>query len=211
MMTAKKRDFDAVASTWDNEGRRIKMQEDVFRAITKNIPSPSDMNVLDFGCGTGLLTLQLQPLVHSITGVDSSQGMLDVLSKKVSDRNLSNVRTLHLDLEHGGTLDEKYDLIVSVMTLHHIEKIKSLLSVFFNALAVNGYICLTDLDPDGGKFHENNDGVFHMGFDRAALRQDMIEAGFEDIVDETAAFMVKPDPSGGTRKFSLFLMTARKR
>ena len=34
------------------------------------------MDALDFGCGTGLVTLKLQPFIHSITGVDGSQGMI---------------------------------------------------------------------------------------------------------------------------------------
>ncbi len=67
-MTIEKRDFDKAAPTWDQEPQRVKLASDVARAIAETAHPDRGMDVLDFGCGTGLLTLQLQPLVRSITG-----------------------------------------------------------------------------------------------------------------------------------------------
>ncbi|MDD4138360.1 MAG: methyltransferase domain-containing protein, partial [Methanoregula sp.] len=75
-MTGEKRDFDSAASTWDEDPGRVKMAHDVARAIRETVTLRPDMDVLDFGCGTGLLALNLQPHIRTITGVDSSQGML---------------------------------------------------------------------------------------------------------------------------------------
>ena len=61
---------------------RVKLATDVAGAVSAEVRLAADMDVLDFGCGTGLLALQLQPYVRSITGVDSSQGMLDVLGSE---------------------------------------------------------------------------------------------------------------------------------
>lgn len=209
-MTVEKRDFDKLAATWDEEPRRIKLANDVCNAISKVIANPYDMDVLDFGCGTGLLTLQLQPLVHFITGVDSSQGMLDILRGKIEKQGLTNVDILNLDLEKGDALQGTYNLIVSNMTLHHIKEIGPLLAAFFKALAPEGYLCIADLDLDGGLFHENNDGVFHFGFDRAALQQAFIDAGFGDVRSLTAAEITKPDAKGVMRRFTVFLTAGRK-
>jgi Predicted methyltransferase (contains TPR repeat) len=41
------------------------------------------MKVLDFGCGTGLLSFFLQPYVGEITGIDTSKGMIEVFDKKL--------------------------------------------------------------------------------------------------------------------------------
>ncbi|MCX5646306.1 MAG: class I SAM-dependent methyltransferase [Phycisphaerae bacterium] len=98
----------------------MQLANDVANAISRQVTLSTDMDVLDFGCGTGLLTLRLTPLVKSITGVDSSRGMLNVLDAKIARQNLANVRTLLLDLEAGDVLADKYDLVVSNMTLHHI-------------------------------------------------------------------------------------------
>jgi cyclopropane fatty-acyl-phospholipid synthase-like methyltransferase len=206
-MHPEKRDFDKEAAAWYENPARVKLADDVAAAIIRQAPLNAGMEVLDFGCGTGLLTLRLAPRVRSITGVDSSRGMLDVLVAKVMKQNLSNVRTLRLDLDRGDALPGVYDLIVSSMTLHHIEKTDALLGRFYEALSPSGRLCLADLDLDEGQFHSDNQGVFHFGFDRAALRQACADAGFASIQDTTAAEVVKPGPDGKLRRFSIFLIT----
>jgi ubiquinone/menaquinone biosynthesis C-methylase UbiE len=210
-MNTERRDFDREATTWDEVPARVKLANDIAAAISNEILLSSHMDVLDFGCGTGLLTLRLQPLVHSITGVDSSRGMIDVFKAKIARQNLPNIKTQCLDTEKGDILEGSYHLIASGMTLHHVKEIRPLLDQFYRILAPSGYLCVADLDLDNGKFHDNNDGIFHFGFDRALLRKDYLEAGFDDLRDRTAAEVMKPAPDGGTRSFTVFLMTGRKR
>ena len=182
----------------------------IAKAISNEVTLTSDVAVLDFCCGTGLLSLQLQPLVSSVTGVDNSQGMLDVLKKKINNQNLTNIKIQYRDVEKGDTLEGCYHLVVSSMTLHHIKEIKPLLDQFYRICAPCGHLCIADLDPDDGQFHENNDGIFHFGFERAILRRAFIKAGFDDIRDRTAAEVIKPIPNGGKRVFTIFIMTGRK-
>jgi 2-polyprenyl-3-methyl-5-hydroxy-6-metoxy-1,4-benzoquinol methylase len=210
-MNVERRDFDKEAATWDEVPTRVKLANDIAAAISEEIVLTSNMDVLDFGCGTGLLTLQLQPVVHSITGVDSSQGMIDVLKAKIDKKNLPNVRTQYIDTDTGDILKGSYHLIVTSMTLHHVKEIRPLFDQFHGIVAPSGYLCIADLDIDDGKFHGNNNGVFHFGFDRAVLRQDFTEAGFRDIRDRTAAEVMKPVSDGGVQPFSVFLMTGRKK
>ncbi|MEN6576116.1 MAG: class I SAM-dependent methyltransferase [Phycisphaerales bacterium] len=210
-MGTEKRNFDKEAAAWDENPARVRLANNVADAISRHMALSADMEVLDFGCGTGLLTLRLAPLVRSITGVDSSQGMLDVLAAKVARQNLSNVKTLHLDLDRGDALPGSYDLIVSSMTLHHIQKVDSLLDQFYRALSSSGCLCIADLDSDDGQFHSDNQGVFHFGFDRPTLRHAFTEAGFHDVHDATAAEVTKPARDGELRRFTVFLMTGDKR
>jgi ubiquinone/menaquinone biosynthesis C-methylase UbiE len=165
---------------------------------------------MDFGCGTGLLTLQLQPFVHSITGADSSKGMLDMLRAKLAKLTMHNVRTVLIDSDKRNTLAGSYDLVVSNMTLHHIKEIEPLLAQFHRITAPSGHLCVADLDLDGGQFHDDNTGVFHFGFSRPKLRKTFAEAGFSNVQDTTAAEIAKPAKNGEIRRFTVFLMTARK-
>jgi ubiquinone/menaquinone biosynthesis C-methylase UbiE len=210
-MNIERRDFDKEATTWDEVPARVKLANDIAAAISEDILLTSNMDALDFGCGTGLLTLQLQPAVRSITGVDSSRGMIDVLKAKIGRENLPNIKTQYLDTERGDILKGTYHLIVSGMTLHHIKEIRPLLNQFYRILMPSGYLCIADLDLDDGRFHDNNNGVFHFGFDRALLRKDFMEAGLDDIRDRTAAEVMKPGSDGGMRLFTIFLMTGRKK
>src|SRR5574337_421365 len=129
-MNTTQRNFDKVAGTWDQEPRRVKLAADVARAMIEAVKPGPTMDVLDFGCGTGLLTLQLQPLVRRITGVDSSKGMLDVLRSKVSEQRQPNVETHCLDLPKGDALPGSYDAVVSSMTFHHIQHVVPVLQQF---------------------------------------------------------------------------------
>jgi len=185
------------------------MANNIANTILDAISLNSQMNVLDFGCGTGLLTLRLQPFVSSITAVDSSAGMLQVLDKKIEDQNISNITTRHLDIEKGDVLEGSYDLIVSSMTLHHVRETKPLVEQFYKIAAPHGYICIADLDPDQGLFHGNNEGVFHLGFDRDEMRRVLEEVGLGNIQFRTAAEIVRFVP-GGIRPFTIFLVTGQK-
>ncbi|MBN2128213.1 MAG: class I SAM-dependent methyltransferase [Sedimentisphaerales bacterium] len=206
-MSDERRDFDKEAAAWDENPGRVRLAGEVADTILREVTLNAGMDVLDFGCGTGLISLRLAPLVRSVTGVDSSQGMLDVLAAKVMKQKLSNVRTLRLDIEKGDTLPGVYDLVVSSMTLHHIRDIGALLRQFRRVVSPSGRLCLADLDLDDGQFHSDNQGVLHFGFDRAELCTAFVNAGFEQVHHVTAAEMVKPTRDGGMRRFTIFLMT----
>lgn len=207
-MNLEKRDFDKDASQWDDSPGRVKVAADIAGAMIAEIPLTGEMDVLDFGCGTGLVTLALQPFVHTITGADSSQGMLDVLNCKISDRGLSNVKTQHLD--QGGKLSGLFHLVVSSMTLHHVREINPLLKQFYQILRPSGILCIADLDEDGGRFHESNDGVFHFGFNREALAREFEDTGFQNIRTIQAARIEKPVAGGVSHLFTIFLIIGIK-
>ena len=209
-MNVEKRDFDKSAQSWDQKTGRVELAHDVANAIIAEIELSQDADILDFGCGTGLLTLQLQPLVHSVTGVDSSHGMLDVLNSKIKELKLTNVKTEFVDMEKGDVLKGMYHLVVSSMTFHHIQNIESLLKQFYKCLLSGGHLCIADLESDGGKFHGDNTGVFHFGFDRSFMRNLFTQAGFSDVREVTAARVKKVLPDGQSQEFTVFLMTARK-
>ncbi|WP_321504395.1 class I SAM-dependent methyltransferase [uncultured Methanoregula sp.] len=209
-MTGGKRDFDTVAKTWDENPGRVKLSADVALAITDTIPLSPEMDVLDFGCGTGLLTLRLRPVIHRICGIDSSEGMLAILEEKIRQGNLPNVTARHIDLDRGDQIQGRYHLVVSSMTLHHVQMIQPLLEQFFKILHPGGWLCVADLDPDGGEFHEDPAGVFHQGFEREFLKKAFRDAGFEQVHARRAATMTKPAADGRSRSFTISLISGRK-
>jgi len=204
------RDFDSAAATWDEKPARVNLAADIAETIRKKIDLRSNMDAFDFGCGTGLLTLQLQPYVRSITGMDNSQKMLDVLQSKIERFRLSNVGVRPVAIEKGNPLEGSYHLAVSAMTFHHIRNVAPLLKQFHEALLPGGAIAIADLDLDGGRFHDDNQGVFHFGFHREEFRRTMEAGGFIDVRHTTAAEIVKPTPDGEPRRFTVFLMSGRK-
>jgi len=205
------RDFDKDATTWDENPGKVELAHELALAITKTIGPGPKPEVLDFGAGTGLVTLALRPYVQAITAVDSSAGMLDRMDAKIREQNLTNIRTRLVDMDHGNRLEGQFDLVVSSMTFHHVRDIGMLFDRLAGVLRPSGRIIVADLDSDEGKFHDTQAGVFHDGFERYEMRQYFESAGFIDIQDRTAAVIRKTGPSGEMQTFSVFLMTGKKR
>jgi len=197
--------FDASAATWDEQPRRVKLARGVADEIASQIHLSRDMDVLDFGCGTGLLTLALQPLVRSVTGADTSAGMLDVLRGKVHGSGLTNVKTVLLDPHATLSLDTSFHLVVSSMALHHVANLPALLKRFHEQLHASGLVALADQDREDGSFHEDPRDVYHLGFERSELQTLLAEAGFIDLGASTAIVTRK-----GRRDFPVFLITGHK-
>jgi ubiquinone/menaquinone biosynthesis C-methylase UbiE len=199
-----KRNFDAAALNWDEKPRRVKLAVEIAAAIQKNIPLSKEWHALDFGCGTGLVTLQLAPDLGSITGVDSSSGMLERLNAKIQETGFTNVHTELCDLEKGKLPTGRYHLITSSMTLHHIKEIVPLLQSLKTLLQPGGWIALADLEFEGGRFHDDPTGVFHQGFSTEEFAEMLTKAGFASISINTAAKIAKEDQT-----FPVLLATAQ--
>jgi ubiquinone/menaquinone biosynthesis C-methylase UbiE len=136
--------------------------------------------------------------------------MIDILKQKIEKKNLTNVRTLFFDTDRGDVLEGSYHLIVSSMTLHNIKEIKPLLDQFYGVALPSGYVCIADLDSEGGLFHSDNRGVAHFGFDRERMGQLLIETGFGQVRHRTAAAVMKPVHDGKMVEFAVFLVTGQK-
>ncbi len=209
-MAEERKDFNIEAAQWDANPGRVKLANEVSDAIIRETAPSRDMDVLDYGCGTGLVTLRLQPMVRSITGADSSEGMLGVLENKVRTASLPNVRTQLVDFERGGKVAGAFHLVVSSMTMHHVKDTAGLFHQWYDVLLPGGQLAAADLDTEDGSFHGDNTGVFHFGFDRDALKKMMQRAGFQNVRVVTASTMVREIAGGGKRGFPVFLIIGRK-
>ena len=196
--------FDQEAATWDENPRKVRLAKAVAETIALKVPLLGGMEVLDFGCGTGLLTLKLLPSIGTITGADTSPGMLEVLRQKVLDQGLDAVSSYLLKPEDAYAIKGTYDLIVSSMTLHHVEDLASLFGQFREHLRPRGCVALADLDREDGSFHGNIEDVFHPGFQRGEIKALLEGAGFVDLED-TTAYEVRRNG----RDYPVFLITGR--
>lgn len=198
--------FDARAKTWDDDPLKRERADAVAAAIRRRIPLSPAWHGLEYGCGTGLLSFALRQDLGRITLADSSAGMLAVLAEKIAAAGFSHFQPLALDLTAGPLPAERYDLIYSLMTLHHVPDTGQLLRAFHGLLQPGGWLAIADLDTEDGSFHgEGFDG--HNGFDRAALGAKLTAAGFSDV-DFSTCYVMKKATDRGLRDYPIFLAVA---
>lgn len=203
--------FDHKALEWDQNTTRVKIVETAIEKLSQVIPITPEMQVLDYGSGTGLMMLGLAPEVAHVTGLDSSKGMLDVLKSKIQKAGLENAHAELHNIETDDLPQNRFNLIVSNMTMHHISDIKMFLSKLFGALKPGGYVCITDLETEDGSFHREPDpSIKHLGFDKAYVNNMLSEVGFEVQSVETF-HQVERQNNEEVRHYPLFMAIGRRR
>ncbi|MEI6756886.1 MAG: class I SAM-dependent methyltransferase [Chlorobium sp.] len=205
--------FNSEALQWDDNPRRRALALKVATAIITAVEPLKTMHALEFGCGTGLVTLEIAPLVGSLRAIDTSREMLGVLQEKIRHAGISNIETACLDLSsplHRGEPEEKFDLIYSNMTLHHIADTAGFLNRLSTILLSGGILAIADLDQEDGLFHDDPEEQVHHGFERTALAELLQSADFEEISFKTAFVMEKLNREGKNAAYPIFLVTAKK-
>jgi cyclopropane fatty-acyl-phospholipid synthase-like methyltransferase len=204
--------FERAAAGWDAQPQRVRLMRAIGEAMVREAQPTADMKVLDYGCGTGLVGLYLLPHVAAVTGADNSPAMLEVLRGKIAQSGCATMHAVHLDLEHEAAPPERYHLIVSGMALHHIADVPRVLAAFHEMLLPGGLVCLADLDTEPGTFHsaEATGSVHHLGFDRAALGDQLRQAGFVAVHASSVVTFPKPSADGVMGQFSIFLLCGHR-
>lgn len=202
--------FNSMASEWDSNPGRVHMAQKVARAMLAALAPSREEHALEFGAGTGLVTLLMAPRLAHVTALDSSTAMLDVLQQKCVRKGLTQVETI------VGTVpeqlpDAQYDLVYSSMTLHHVEDVPALLKSLADRVKPGGRVALADLDAEDGGFHgDDAKGVVHHGFERTMFDGWLRDAGFSNVQFSTTFTAQRESDDGSARDYPTFLATATK-
>ncbi|MAX66938.1 MAG: class I SAM-dependent methyltransferase [Bacteriovoracaceae bacterium] len=160
--------FNQVANDWDTP-EKTQMMKELAKKTQKRLKLSQKIDIMDFGTGTGLFGLEFHPYLHTLTGIDTSQEMLNVFNKKTEA--FSHIQSHQINLE-DQSLASKFDLIISSMAFHHLQDPKKVLMKLKENLKQNGRIAIVDLDQEDGSFHPDNKamGVKHFGFSKQELQ-----------------------------------------
>ena len=165
-----KHDFNHKAETFDSP-KNIFLANLVCQAVEQQLDLPSDKEILDFGGGTGLLTLPLAKQAKSVTLVDISEKMLEQARLKAEQQDIKNIQFLEQDLL-GKPLEKEFDLIVVCRVLHHMPDLDAALSLFHQHLREDGQLLLADFTKTEANHH---------GFEMAELENKLIQHGFSSV------------------------------
>lgn len=203
-MKLPKKDFFAhKAEAYDKEVARIGNVTNIANLILKEIDYSQEMSIMDFGSGTGLLLSKIAPHVNKITAIDISKSMNKTLENKRNSIDCK-LEIIEMDLTKED-LNQKFDGIISSMTIHHVKDTLALFKKLYEMLNSKGTIALSDLDKEDGSFHTEDTGVFHFGFDREEFLNLAKRAGFKNLKMQTVGLVEKP-----YGKYPVFLLTGNK-
>lgn len=137
--------YDIWADNYDNQpgNLMLDLDEQVFSGLLNEIDI-EDKRVADIGCGTGRHWDKLfKANLLSLTGFDVSAGMLKHLEEKYPQADTYRIT----DNLFSFIPDNTYDVIVSTLTIAHIENIDEALTAWARIAGEQADIIITDFHP----------------------------------------------------------------
>jgi ubiquinone/menaquinone biosynthesis C-methylase UbiE len=200
-------EFDIKATEWDKNDMHRERARTIAMEIIKEIPLNREMIALEFGAGTGLLSFMLKDRLKEITLIDNSEGMVKVLNEKLITAEAGNLKVVRADLEHEDLSPGSFDLIYTLMVLHHVGDIETIIKRFHGLLNPGGHLAIADLYSEDGSFHgEGFHG--HPGFDPGSLAAILWKYEFTGINHRKVYVIDKVISENRKKTFDVFLMTA---
>ncbi len=166
--------FEQMANKYDT-AERIEMAKVITEKVKDALQNSETKSLIDYGSGTGLVGLELTPLVKSVLLIDSSQKMLDVAQAKITQKGISNASTLYSDFTQEIPDHVKADIVVMSLVLLHIPDTRKILQSLFNILNDDGKLIIVDFDKNDKIQHPK----VHNGFVQNDLKNLLSEAGFK--------------------------------
>ncbi|MBO1002632.1 class I SAM-dependent methyltransferase [Pseudogracilibacillus auburnensis] len=171
--------FEQLAKKYDTE-ERIELAKVIVKEVRPELQNSKSKSLIDYGSGTGLISLELSDLINSILLIDSSKRMLEVAQAKISHKGISNSEVLYSDFTEE-TPKLKADIVLMSLVLLHIPDTKKILQELFNVLNNGGKLLIIDFD----KNDKINHPKVHNGFSHEELKKRLSEVGFKSIEIKT--------------------------
>lgn len=192
------------AAEWDSP-EKTKMTEIFVAEMLRYIEPQENWKALEVGAGTGLVGMQVLPLVGSVVFEDTSPTMLEVLKQKLDAAS-------PVEIVCGEVYDytvPDIDLVFSCMAFHHIPDIERTLAHLAFLTKPGAMVVVGDLLAEDGSFH-SFEPIPHKGFDLDDLSGRFLKAGFEIIAAHTYHTLKRERIPGVVAEYPQFIIVAQK-
>jgi len=168
--------------------------------LKKNISTKKPERILDAGSGIGTYTFWLSEKYKDsiVDGWEIDKTKLEFSRKFAKELGARNVNFLYGDVTKSSPKNKnKYDLIVSVDVLEHIDDFKGVLRNFYQLLEKGGYLFVHTPQINQQRIFKqtkewHHDEHLHEGFSPGELKKELADVGFKIIeVRETFGFFGK--------------------
>jgi len=202
--------FDIQVQVWDKDPKKIERAKVVAREIINFIQPNQKLSAFEFGCGTGLLSFELKDSFNRITLADNAEEMIKVLKEKIQVAGIKNFDPLLIELLGEDINLPMQDVVYTLMALHHIPDINSILKTFNSIITENGYLCIADLVKEDGSYHAHESNFNEQnGFDRKELTEVLLNNNF-NVVFYNVCYVIERVVDNEVKRYPLFLMISKK-
>lgn len=151
--------FDNISERYDFLNHMLSMSIDKGwrKKVVKMVVADNPKKILDVATGTADLAIALaKALPHHITGIDISQGMLDVGQKKIVARNLAQSISLQqADSEDLPFAHASFDAVTVAFGVRNFEHLEKGLEEIFRVLKPGGRLVVLEFSqPDRFPFRQ---------------------------------------------------------
>ena len=142
--------FQEWANEYDTTLGKVKRHHKLLDLVVKLSGIKRNDQVLDIGCGTGLLSLKfLNTTDCTITAIDSSAQMLRIFQEKIEQCNLTG--KIHCAQKSAEDMDFKphqFDIIAATVALHHVKCKEPVIKNVYDYLKDGGRFVIGEIDMD---------------------------------------------------------------
>lgn len=182
--------------------KRMELVKAIVGEVRPILQNSETKTLLDYGSGTGLVSLELMDLVDSILLVDSSKQDLEAAETKITERGITNCEILCSDFTKVIP-KLKADIVLLSLVLLHIPDTKLILQNLFDSLNTDGNLIIIDFDKNDKVNHPK----IHNGFLHNELKQLLSEVGFKSTEIKT---FHHGDQIFANQDASMFISTSTK-
>jgi ubiquinone/menaquinone biosynthesis C-methylase UbiE len=105
--------------------------------ITRDYLSP-DMDLMEFGCGTGGTAIHHAPHVRHVTAIDFSEAMLAIARSKAAAAGATNVSFERADITNFEAANGSFDVVLGLSILHLLADKDVVIAKVFRLLKPGG-------------------------------------------------------------------------
>lgn len=164
--------FEQMADRYDTD-ERMEISKIIAVEIRNELSDTQNKIALDYGCGTGLVGLELVDLFDKMIFVDTSPKMVEQVQNKLKTKSIKNASTLCCDF-CTTPLTHTVDYIIMAQVLLHVKEYTELLKRLYDSLNENGHLIIIDFDKNERIVSD----MVHNGFDQTSLIDQLKEIGF---------------------------------
>jgi len=141
--------WDKVAGNYDKNTEEVYSDANKKIIELTRIYCKEGSRLIDIGCGTGMITMDIAGSVSTVDAFDSSDEMLRIAKEKSSIKNISNINWEKIDALDIKNLNKEYDLATVFNLLLYLKNPEEFINDVKNKLVPGGYfISVTDCNGE---------------------------------------------------------------